>query len=214
MSSQEVRRTFAAVVLELLDLILSLSVIGSFPAVKHLSHIGNTVRRFIHNSTFSMPTVCAQELFIAGSCGIRFWRSIWNNLLEPAMSLSKAFSEWLVHRKNSPHTLGKQIPFYLLIYGMTRYNKKTGPFQWSYYKTAIPHKCRQGLIYSFGEEGMQLVQPSKFFSVTIFRTRFYRQHWHARVRTWAMLLFLVTLKNFDVCTVTMGVACPLLRRSI
>ena len=73
---------------------------------------------------------------------------------------------------------------------------------------------RQGLIYSFGEEGMQLVQPSKFFSVTIFRTRFYRQHWHARVRTWAMLLFLVALKNFDVCTVTMGVACPLLRRSI
>ena len=72
----------------------------------------------------------------------------------------------------------------------------------------------QGLIYSFGEEGMQLVQPSKFFSVTIFRTRFHRQYWHARVRTWAMLLFLVTLKNFDVCTVTMGVACPLLRRSI
>ena len=31
--------------------------------------------------------------------------------------------------------------------------------------------CNQGLIYSFGEEGMQLVQPSKFFSVTIFRTR-------------------------------------------
>ena len=57
---------------------------------------------------------------------------------------------------------------------------------------------------------MQLVQPSKFFSVTIF----YRQYWHTRVRTWAMLLFSVTLKNFDVCTVTMGVACPLLRRSI
>ena len=74
--------------------------------------------------------------------------------------------------------------------------------------------CNQGLIYSFGEEGMQLVQPSKFFSVTIFRTRFYGQYWHPRVRTWAMLLFLVTLKNFDVCTVTMGVACPLLRRSI
>ena len=55
---------------------------------------------------------------------------------------------------------------------------------------------------SLGEEGMQLVQPSKFFSVTIFRTRFYRQYWHARVRTVAMLLFLVTLKNFDVCTVT------------
>ena len=54
---------------------------------------------------------------------------------------------------------------------------------------------------------MQLIQQSKFFSVTIFRTRFYRQHRHARVRTWAMLLFLVTLKNFDVCTVTMGVAC-------
>ena len=53
---------------------------------------------------------------------------------------------------------------------------------------------------------MQLVQPSKFFSVTIFRTRFHRQYWDARVRTWAMLLFLVTLKNFDVCTVTMGVA--------
>ena len=29
-----------------------------------------------------------------------------------------------------------------------------------------------------------------------------------------MLLFFVTLKNFDVSTVTMGVACPLLRRSI
>ena len=27
------------------------------------------------------------------------------------------------------------------------------------------------------------------------------------VRTGAMLLFLVTLKNFDVCTVTMGVNC-------
>ena len=27
-----------------------------------------------------------------------------------------------------------------------------------------------------------------------------RTDWHARVRTWAMLLFLVTLKNFDVCT--------------
>ena len=40
---------------------------------------------------------------------------------------------------------------------------------------------------------MQLVQPSKFFSVTIFRTRFHRQYWPARVRTWAMLLFLVTL---------------------
>ena len=61
---------------------------------------------------------------------------------------------------------------------------------------------------------MQLVQPSKFFSVTIFRTRFYRQYWHACVRTWAVLLFLVTLKNFDVCTVTMGVACPLLYKPL
>ena len=52
---------------------------------------------------------------------------------------------------------------------------------------------------------MQLVQPSKFFSVTIFRTRFHRQY--ARVQTWAMLLFLVTLKNFDVCTVTMHGSC-------
>ena len=34
-----------------------------------------------------------------------------------------------------------------------------------------PTPLQQGLIYSFGEEGMQLVQPSKFFSVTIFRTR-------------------------------------------
>ena len=60
------------------------------------------------------------------------------------------------------------------------------------------HKFDQGCIYSFGEEGMQLVQPSKF---TIFRTR--SRYWHAHVRTWAIL---VTLKNFDVCTVTMGVA--------
>ena len=44
-SSQEVRRTFEAVVLELLDLNGFLNfplVIGSFPTVKHLSHIGNT----------------------------------------------------------------------------------------------------------------------------------------------------------------------------
>ena len=62
----------------------------------------------------------------------------------------------------------------------------------------------QGCIYSFGEEGMQLVQPSKFFSVTIFRTR----TWHARMRTWAMLLFLVILKNFDVCTVIHALSGP------
>ena len=35
-----------------------------------------------------------------------------------------------------------------------------------------PHQCDQGRMYSFGEEGMQLVQPLKFFSVTIFRTHF------------------------------------------
>ena len=62
-----------------------------------------------------------------------------------------------------------------------------------------------------GEEGMQLVQPSKFF--TIFRTCCMGRI-GMRMRTWAMLLFLEMLKNFDVCTVTMGVACPLLRRSI
>ena len=35
----------------------------------------------------------------------------------------------------------------------------------------IMDKLKQGLICSFGVEDMQLVQPSKFFSVTIFRTR-------------------------------------------
>ena len=42
---------------------------------------------------------------------------------------------------------------------------------------------------------MQLVQPSKFFSVTIFRTRSTGSI-GMRARTWAMLLFLVMLKNF------------------
>ena len=62
---------------------------------------------------------------------------------------------------------------------------------------------------------MQLAQPSKFFSVTNnFRTHSIGS-WHAHMQSWAMLLlFLVTLKNFDVCTVTMGVACPLLQRII
>ena len=47
----------------------------------------------------------------------------------------------------------------------------------------------------------------KFFSATILIEHvLYRQYWHAQVQTWAMLLFLVTVKNFDVCTVTMGVA--------
>ena len=31
---------------------------------------------------------------------------------------------------------------------------------------------------------------------------------------WDLVLFLVILKNSDDCTVTMGVACPLLRRSL
>ena len=61
---------------------------------------------------------------------------------------------------------------------------------------------------------MQLA--SKFFiNVTILEhISIGMQYWHARMRTWAMLLFLVTLKIFNVCTVTMGVACPLLQRSI
>ena len=43
---------------------------------------------------------------------------------------------------------------------------------------------------------MQLVQPSKFFSVTIFRTRSIGSiGMHTYMRTWAMLLFLVTVKN-------------------
>ena len=47
---------------------------------------------------------------------------------------------------------------------------------------------------------MQLAQPWKCFSVTIFRTHSIGS---IGVRTWVMLLFLVTLKNFDVCTVTL-----------
>ena len=52
----------------------------------------------------------------------------------------------------------------------------------------------QGCIYSFGEEGMQLVQPSKFFSCSC-----YRQYWHARVRTWAMLLFKISMSVQLLC---------------
>ena len=63
---------------------------------------------------------------------------------------------------------------------------------------------KQGLIYSFGEEGMQLpivtVQTSKFFSVT-------KNSNIAQVRTracqyclWKRVLKIVTLKNFDGCT--------------
>ena len=51
------------------------------------------------------------------------------------------------------------------------------------------------------EEGMQLVQQSKFFSVTIFSSI-----GSIGMRACEPVLFLVT--------VTMGVACPLLRRSI
>ena len=51
----------------------------------------------------------------------------------------------------------------------------------------VKHWWEQGLIYSFGEEGMQLVQPSKFVSVTIIRTHSIGSIGHARVRTWVML---------------------------
>ena len=37
---------------------------------------------------------------------------------------------------------------------------------------------------------------------------------HPRLQTCAMLLFLVMLENLDVCTVTMGVACPLLHKPL
>ena len=85
-------------------------------------------------------------------------------------------------------------------------------FQFYYKETTAGMHCavkilfNQGHIYSFGEEGMQLVQRSKYFSVTIFRTCSMGSIACAG-GTWAMLLYLVTLKNFDVCTVTMGVAC-------
>ena len=60
-------------------------------------------------------------------------------------------------------------------------------------------------MYSYGEEGMQLVQPSKFFSVTIFRTCSIGIL-GTRTCELGMLQFLVMLKICDVCT------CPLLRR--
>ena len=55
---------------------------------------------------------------------------------------------------------------------------------------------------------MQLVQALKF-------AIFYRRYCHAYVQT-GMSLFLVTLKNFFDCTVTMGIviACPLLRKPL
>ena len=76
------------------------------------------------------------------------------------------------------------------------------------------HGGRRGLIDSFGEEGMQLVQlvNHRIFSVLllIFRTRSIGSI-GTHARTGFMLLFLV---NFDDRTVTMGVACPLLRRKL
>ena len=56
-------------------------------------------------------------------------------------------------------------------------------------------------VYSFGEEGIQLVQPSKFFIGSI------------GMRVCELGLFVVTLKKFDVCTFTMDAAYPPLRRS-
>ena len=53
---------------------------------------------------------------------------------------------------------------------------------------------------------MQLVQPPKIFSVTINNSIGMRY-----MRTCELGL---TLKNFDVCTVTMGVACPLFQRTL
>ena len=58
-------------------------------------------------------------------------------------------------------------------------------------------EARAYITHSFGEEGMQLVQPSKFFSVTIFRTRSIGSI-GMRTCELGLLLFLVTLKIFDV----------------
>ena len=63
--------------------------------------------------------------------------------------------------------------------------------------------CSQGLIYSFGEEDMQLVQPSKNF---IFRT--------LSIGSIGMCmrtrLYVAIFSNTEVSTATMGVANPLL----
>ena len=50
------------------------------------------------------------------------------------------------------------------------------------------------VLFSFGEEGMQLVQSSKFFSVTIFRTRSIGSV-GKRACELGLLLF---LKNFEL----------------
>ena len=63
-------------------------------------------------------------------------------------------------------------------------------------------------VYTPSRRGHATSTTINFFQCYYFRNTFYRQYWHARVRTWAMLLYLVTLKNFDVCTVT--IVCPLL----
>ena len=50
-------------------------------------------------------------------------------------------------------------------------------------------------------------------TIEIFHCYYFLEHVlyrHVPMRTRAMLLFLVTLKIFKVCTVAMGVACPLL----
>ena len=54
---------------------------------------------------------------------------------------------------------------------------------------------------------MQLVQPSKFFSVTIIRTRSIGGIGMRACELGLCCYFLVTLKNFDVCTVTMHGSC-------
>ena len=65
------------------------------------------------------------------------------------------------------------------------------------------------MTYSFGEKGMQL-DNHRNFSVLLFL-----EHGNIGMHACELGLccyFLVTLKN-DVCTVTMGVVCSLLRRS-
>ena len=68
----------------------------------------------------------------------------------------------------------------------------------------------QGRIYSYGEEGMQLVEPSKFASVTIFRTHSIGSI-GMRTCNWG---YVAIFSNTNGCTASTGVACPLLRRSI
>ena len=64
----------------------------------------------------------------------------------------------------------------------------------SKFHLTIAKKWAYTLLY--GEEGIQLVQPWKFFSVGVLV---------CMRANWDYMLLLVTLKNFDVCTVTMSV---------